>query len=53
MPWIAISLSHSENELSLTCDAVEKALSEYAAAIESPEKYVKGHVIKPVFRKYN
>ena len=53
MPWIALSLSHGKRELEVTCDAIEKSLNVYIKALDHPQKYVKDHVIKPVFRKYN
>ena len=54
MPWIAISLAHGEEELDITLNAVRNALKVYAQALEEGyEKYLKGAVIKPVFRKFN
>ncbi len=54
IPWIALSYSHSEKELDLTKRALEKTFQIYSKAVdEGYEKYLKGDVIKPVFRKFN
>ncbi len=54
MPWIALSYSHKEKELSFTENALEKTFHIYKKAVsEGYEKYLDGDVIKPVFRKYN
>jgi len=54
LPWIALSYSHGDKELSMTLDAVRKALRVYSQALDSGiEKYLVGNDIKPVFRKYN
>jgi glutamate-1-semialdehyde 2,1-aminomutase len=54
MPLIAISYSHGEKELEITKNALEKTFEVYKKAVdEGYEKYLDGHVIKPVFRKYN
>ena len=54
MPWIALSYSHKEKELSFTENALEKTFYIYKKAVsEGYEKYLDGDVIKPVFRKYN
>ncbi|GER94599.1 glutamate-1-semialdehyde 2,1-aminomutase [hot springs metagenome] len=54
MPWIALSMSHKEVELEKTVEALKHALKVYALALEDGwEKYLQGHIIKPVFRKYN
>jgi len=54
MPWIAISYSHQEEELEKTETALRNALKIYKKALEDGvEKYLEGHVIKPVFRRYN
>lgn len=54
MPWIAISLSHTDVELQITLTAAKKALTVYATALkEGVEKYLEGAVVKPVFRKQN
>lgn len=54
MPWIAVSYSHDDETLKETLISVEKALFVYKQALsEGVEKYLEGHVIKPVFRKYN
>ena len=54
IPWIAVSLAHSDTELALTLDAARKAFKVYASALtDGVEKYLEGPEIKPVFRKYN
>ncbi len=54
MPWIAVSLSHTDKELTLTLDACYKALQVYKEAIvKGVENYLVGSEVKPVFRKYN
>lgn len=54
MPWIALSYSHKDRELSLTLEAVRKALTIYTRALqEGVDKYLKGPAIKPVFRTHN
>lgn len=54
MPWVAVSLAHSERELEITFAAIEKSLSVYRSALEDGiTKYLKSRPIKPVFRKYN
>jgi glutamate-1-semialdehyde 2,1-aminomutase len=54
MSWIAVSLSHGETELQMTLDAARKSLEVYVKALnDGIGKYLKGPVVKPVFRKYN
>lgn len=54
MPWISISYSHKEDELEKTSEALDHAFRIYSMALEDGvDKYVEGHIIKPVFRKYN
>lgn len=54
MPYIAISLAHTEKELDNTIVAVRKSLNIYQRALESGiDGFLKSKVIKPVFRKYN
>lgn len=54
MPWIALSYSHGEKELEKTLKAVRKTLKVYSDALDKGyAKFLKGNVIKPVFRKYN
>jgi glutamate-1-semialdehyde 2,1-aminomutase len=54
MAYVSLSMSHQETELDMTFSAVEKALKVYAMALtDGYEKHLKGHVIKPVFRKFN
>lgn len=54
MPWIAVSLSHGDEELAMTMDAAKGALDIYAKALEEGvEKYLRGPSVKPVFRKFN
>lgn len=54
IPWIALSLSHSQEEMEKTMEALKHSLKIYSLALEDGwEKYLQGHIIKPVFRKYN
>lgn len=54
MPWVANSYSHKDKELEITLKAIKESLEVYKKALkEGYKKYLKGHVIKPVFRKYN
>jgi glutamate-1-semialdehyde 2,1-aminomutase len=54
MPWIALSYSHGEEELAVTEHALDQTFKVYSQALkEGTEKYLKGAVIKPVFRKFN
>ena len=54
MPWIAFSYSHGESELQQTLEATQKALNVFKLALENGyEKYLKGKVVKPVFRQFN
>ena len=54
MTYIAISYAHKEKELSMTLEAVTKALIVYKKALENGiEKYLTSEVIKPVFRQFN
>ncbi len=54
MPFITICYRHQHKELMLTEKAVQKSLEIYKKALNSSvSKYLKGSVIKPVFRKYN
>ncbi len=54
MTWISFSLAHRNEELNKTIDALDKACKVYKAALEDGlEKYLLGHTVKPVFRKFN
>lgn len=54
MPWIGISLAHSNQELEITLEAVDGALRIYRDALEGGvERFLKGPVLRPVFRKFN
>ncbi|MBC7863955.1 MAG: glutamate-1-semialdehyde 2,1-aminomutase [Bacteroidia bacterium] len=54
IPWVALSYSHTTEELDFTLKAADKALEIYARALnDGVEKYLVGKSIKPVFRKYN
>lgn len=54
MPYVALSLAHKDAELNKTLDAMRSALTVYKKALESSTgEYLKGHTIKPVFRKNN
>ena len=54
MPWVSIAYSHSDKTLKKTLTALDKTLRIYKKALKyGVKKYLKGHVIKPVFRKFN
>ena len=54
MPWISISYRHSDQELNKTLVALEKTLYIYKKALTyGVKKFLKGHVIKQVFRQFN
>ena len=54
MPFITLCYRHRQKELKITERAVRKSLEVYKKALNSSvSKYLKGDVIKPVFRKYN
>jgi len=54
MPWIALSYAHTNKELEITLEAVRKSLKIYAHALnDGVNKYLKGDIIKPVFRRFN
>ncbi len=54
MPFITLCYRHRQKELKITERAVRKSLEIYKKALDSSvSKYLKGDVIKPVFRKYN
>ncbi|WP_141730825.1 glutamate-1-semialdehyde 2,1-aminomutase [Oligoflexus tunisiensis] len=54
MPWIALSLSHGEEEIDMTIAAAEKSLRVVKNALESgTDQFLIGKAVKPVFRKYN
>jgi glutamate-1-semialdehyde 2,1-aminomutase len=54
MPWIAVSAAHGEIELELTLIAARKALAVYKQALDhGVDRYLRGHALKPVFRRYN
>jgi glutamate-1-semialdehyde 2,1-aminomutase len=54
IPWIAPSMSHGDTELNITMTAVRNSLQVVKKALnDGIEKYLVGHVIKPVFRQFN
>ncbi len=54
IPWVALSYRHSQAELEMTEHALDSAFKIYARALhEGVDKHLCGHIIKPVFRKYN
>lgn len=54
MPWVAISYSHGDEEISITLEAIKHSLQVYRKALdEGVDKYLEGRPIKPVFRKWN
>ena len=54
IPWVSISFRHNDETLKKTLVALEKTLYVYKKALKyGVKKYLKGHVIKPVFRRFN
>jgi glutamate-1-semialdehyde 2,1-aminomutase len=54
MPWIAVSLAHTQHELSQTLEAVDGALKVYKDALYlGVERFLEGPPIRPVFRRVN
>lgn len=54
MPWVSISFSHGDKELTHTVEAAHKAMKIYQQALEDGyDKYLEGAPLKPVFRKVN
>ncbi len=54
MPWVAISYHHNNETLKKTKTALEKTFKVYKKALKTnPKKFIKGHIVKPVFRRYN
>jgi glutamate-1-semialdehyde 2,1-aminomutase len=54
IPWVAISLAHTQNELDITIEAAKNTFKIYNNALnDGIEKHLHGPAIKPVFRKYN
>ena len=54
MPWIALSYRHGDEEIAITEKAIDQTFTVYRRALEEGvDKYLKGDVIKPVFRKHN
>jgi glutamate-1-semialdehyde 2,1-aminomutase len=53
--YFAISASHGDREIKHTIQVWDEALKEMRRMIDSgkPEKFLKGPVVKPVFRKFN
>lgn len=55
IPWITITLSHNQEHVQKTLDAIEKAIKTLKPIIANNEvdKLLTGEAMKPVFRKYN
>lgn len=54
MPWISFSQAHGDEELEITLEALDGALSVYAQALDGEVgKFLEGSAIKPVFRSHN
>jgi len=54
MPWIGVSLAHTNEELDMTIEAARQAFQVYAKALsDGVENYLEGQPVKPVFRKFN
>jgi glutamate-1-semialdehyde 2,1-aminomutase len=55
IPWIAICFSHTPADVAQTLEASRKALVVCRQALEAGDvtRFLNGHVVKPVFRKFN
>lgn len=54
IPYIAIAYEHTEREIDQTLEAARKAMKVYCDALNGDvDQFIKGNVIRPVFRKYN
>ena len=54
MPWISFSQAHGDTELAMTLEALDKAVSVYAQALEGGvDRFLEGPAVKPVFRSHN
>lgn len=56
MPWISITWAHGEHEMELTMAALQQAMKKVRRLLESGQDVstaYEGHVILPVFRKFN
>lgn len=54
IPYIAISLAHSERDIDATVEAVRESLNIYRRALdEGVQAHLRGPAVKPVFRRYN
>ena len=54
MPWISISLAHTEKTIAKTLEGIGNSMEKYKIALEEGvDNELRGDVIKPVFRKYN
>jgi glutamate-1-semialdehyde 2,1-aminomutase len=54
MPWISICFKHNKKEIEITKKALVKTLLIYKLALKNGTKnYIKGKIVKPVFRKFN
>ncbi len=54
IPWISLAQAHGETELQITLEAAALALDVYAKAINgSPQDFLEGEAVKPVFRAIN
>ena len=54
MPWVSIAYRHDDKTLDKTLSSMEKTFFVYKKALKNNvRRYLKGHIIKPVFRKFN
>jgi len=55
IPWVCPSFRHGQSELAQTLEAADGACAVYSRALEkgSVGGFLKGPVVKPVFRKFN
>ena len=54
IPWVSISYCHKQKELDKTMSALDKSLHVINKALKNGiSRYLKGNIIKPVFRRFN
>lgn len=54
MPWVALSYSHSEDDIARTLEVGREVLGVYKDALNGDlSDFLEGRAIKPVFRKFN
>lgn len=54
IPYIAVAYQHNDVEIDMTLECARKAIKVYVDSLNGDvNSFIKGNVIKPVFRKYN